>query len=164
MNAIILKYPPGEFTQAELAEFNGMEKLAVYLPLKEAEAKGILVKTGTRPTGKRPANLYRIASNNATVPVPASLTPQPIVEPPQVPLAPLAPLAPVIQPVAEPPSAPNPSYLCPLCNGPMTEIPDVAGVTIKCFNPCDSQCHENVYGHGKNTKDAYEVAKQKYHL
>ena len=46
MNITTLKYPDGEFTQAELAEFNGMEKLAVYLPLKEAEAKGILVKTG----------------------------------------------------------------------------------------------------------------------
>jgi hypothetical protein len=58
---------------------------------------------------------------------------------------------------------PNPSYPCPLCQGPMTETPDATGVMVKCFNePCDPQCKENVFGHGKNAKDAYDIAKQKF--
>ena len=184
---VTLNYPTGEFTQAELAAFNGMEKLVVYLPMKEAVEKGILVKTGTRPTGKRPANLYRVADSNAPVPPPVPVPTQPIVETPLLPQtasvvnpAPsptnppyaviianalksaLAPeLAPVPQPVVY--SDPNPAYPCPLCKGPMTEIPDATGVIVKCYNPCDPLCHENVFGHGKNSRDAFEVACQKFH-
>ena len=176
--SITLKYPPGEFTQAELAAFNGMEKLAVYLPMKEAIAKGILNFSGTRATGKRPANVYQVASPNAPVPVPATLptqpiivatspvtlVPQSIVEIPPILLTPPAVIiAQALEAALPPRLAPNPAYPCPLCKGPMTEIPDATGVTVKCFNvPCDPQCNENVYGHGKNVKEAYEVAKQKF--
>jgi hypothetical protein len=170
---ITLKYPEGEFTHAELAAFNGLEKSVVYLPMREAVARGILVLSGTRPTGKRPANLFRVATPSiggqaasteiiAPVPITAPLTPSPIVEPPS---------APIIQPVVTvtPPAvpirnlAPNPAYPCPLCKGPMTEIPDATGVMVKCFNePCDPQCHENPYGYGINVKEAHKIACQKF--
>ena len=190
MNIIQLKYPAGEFTQAELAAFNGLEKLAVYLPLRLAVDNGLIVKAGTRATegARRPSNLYQVASNNAPVPVPAPLTPQTMPETPPAQATPpvvnpetnlpesviLAkeldkairehrPPEPIPQPVVM--SAPNAAYLCPLCQGPMTEIPDAEGVTVKCVNsPCDPQCHENPYGHGKNSREAYDVAKQKFHL
>jgi hypothetical protein len=181
MNTIILKYPAGEFTQAELAAFNGMEKPAVYIPLREALGKGTIIKSGTRPTGKKPANLYKIADNNAPVPVPATLTAQPIPEAPPTQTIPSE-----VNPVPNPPDAvilakaldtalqehrppvinrlaPNPAYPCPLCKGPMTEIPDATGVTVKCFNePCDPQCHENVFGHSRTAKEAYEKAKEHF--
>ena len=61
--------------------------------------------------------------------------------------------------------APNPAYPCPLCKGPMTVIPDAGGVTVTCFNePCDPQCHENPFGRAKTAKEAYEIAKMKFHL
>ena len=190
MNIITLKYPGGEFTQAELAAANGMEKIAVYLPLREAIKNGTLVKKGTRPqpSGRgKPTNLYWFTGNDAPVPSPAPLPPQPIVEAPPMPSTPpvvnlepnlpdaviLAkeldtairehrPPEPIPQPVVM--SAPNPSYPCPLCHGPMTEIPDATGVMIKCFNvPCDPQCNENPFGHGSKAKDAYEIAKQKFY-
>ena len=176
--SITLKYPPGEFTQAELAAFNGMEKLAVYLPMKEAIAKGILNFSGTRATGKRPANVYQVASPNAPVPVPppvptqpvivetspVTLVPQSIVEITPIPSTPPAVIiAKALEAALPPRLAPNPAYPCPLCDGPMTEIPDATGVMIRCYNePCDPQCKENVFGHGKNVKEAYDVAKQKF--
>jgi len=164
---ITLKYPEGEFTQAELAVFNGQEKLAVYLPMKEAIERGVIVKVGTRPTGKRPANLYRVAVG-APVPVPAPLVTSPIVE---------TPLAPVVQPVVNiapsvvPPAvpvinlAPDAAYPCNLCGGPMTVIPDATGVMVKCFNPlpCIPGCNENPYGHGRNARDAWETSKEKFY-
>ena len=61
--------------------------------------------------------------------------------------------------------APSPEFPCPLCKGPMTVIPDATGVMVKCYSePCDTQCHENPFGHGKTAKDAYDTAKQKFHL
>ena len=179
MNTITLKYPEGEFTQAELAAVNGIDKAAVYLPMREAIAKGILNFSGTRPTGgKRPSNLYQVASNNAPVPVPATLPTQPIVETPlaaSVPPTPITSRAEAVQqmkangdiltPLAEKylPSAPNSAYPCPLCKGPMTEIPDTTGVTVMCLNRNTCPSTEEPYGHGKNSKDAYEIAKQKFH-
>ena len=166
---ITLKYPEGEFTQAELAAFNGMEKLAVYLPMKEAIEQGIIVKVGTRPTGKRPANVYRVASD-VPVPAPAPLVTLPIVvETPLVqPVAPVVAL--VIAPVVPPAVpvinlAPDAAYPCNLCGGPMTVIPDATGVMVKCYNPlpCIPGCNENPYGHGKNAKDAWETSKEKFY-
>lgn len=54
------------------------------------------------------------------------------------------------------------AYKCPLCDGPMTITKDESGVWAKCHNPCDPQCHETVFGHGKNAKDAWETAKEKF--
>ena len=176
---ITLKYPEGEFTQAELAVFNGQEKLAVYLPMKEAIEKGVIIKTGTRPTGKRPANVYRIADNNAPVPVQAPVVPPPIVETPSVQsVVPVAipvvqvtiPVITVAAPVVPPAVpvinlAPDAAYPCNLCGGPMTVIPDATGVMVKCYNPlpCIPGCNENPYGHGKNAKDAWETSKEKFY-
>lgn len=168
---IILKYPEGEFTQAELAVFNGQEKLAVYLPMKEAQESGIIEKIGTRPTGKRPANVYRLAGNNAPVPVQAPVVTLPIAEtPPVQSVAPVAvPVVQVVAPVALPAVpvinlAPDAAYPCPLCNGPMTVTRDATGVMVKCFNPlpCIPGCNENPYGHGKNAVDAWETSKEKF--
>jgi len=58
-------------------------------------------------------------------------------------------------------------FKCPLCDGQMTVYPDKpenpkSAVRVQCDNPCDPQCHENVYGHGANAKDAYAVAKEKF--
>ncbi len=66
-------------------------------------------------------------------------------------------------------------FKCPLCGGLMTVYPDepkgeksgsksprVVGVRVQCDNPCDPQCHENVYGHGGNAKEAYAIAVQKF--
>jgi hypothetical protein len=54
-------------------------------------------------------------------------------------------------------------YPCPLCGLPMTVTPDSTGVMVMCLNlPCDPQCHENPFGHGKNAKDAWETAKEKF--
>ena len=56
----------------------------------------------------------------------------------------------------------TPEFKCPLCAGPMTVTSDASGVTVRCNNPCDPQCHENAFGHGKDAKEAYSVAGQKY--
>lgn len=53
-------------------------------------------------------------------------------------------------------------YQCPLCNGVMTIKSDASGVTAICMSSCVSTCHENVFGHGKNAKDAYETACEKF--
>jgi hypothetical protein len=59
-------------------------------------------------------------------------------------------------------------FKCSLCDGYMTFYPDKEGGdfkapgTVKCDNPCDPQCKENVFGHGSNAKDAYEISKQKF--
>src|ERR1035437_7637859 len=93
-----LKYPAGEFTQAELAVANGMEKIDVYLPMKEAVGKGILIKTGTRPQSSgrgKPSNLYQVADPNAPVPVPAPLPTQTIVETPPIQSTPYIETSPV---------------------------------------------------------------------
>jgi hypothetical protein len=44
----------------------------------------------------------------------------------------------------------------------MSVIPDSRGYTVVCQNECVPTCHENVFGHGKTMKDAYEVSKEKY--
>lgn len=56
----------------------------------------------------------------------------------------------------------TPEYLCSLCGGAMDVIPDATGVKVRCNNPCLPTCHENVEGHGKNAKDAHEVACEKF--
>lgn len=53
-------------------------------------------------------------------------------------------------------------FPCNLCGGPMTVTPDSTGVMVKCFNPCLDTCHENVFGHGKTAKEAWEISKLKY--
>lgn len=53
-------------------------------------------------------------------------------------------------------------FLCPLCEKPMDKIPDKNGITVVCRNECIPTIHENVFGHGKNVKEAYEIAKQRY--
>lgn len=55
------------------------------------------------------------------------------------------------------------TFNCPLCGKPMSEEPDRTGVFAVCRNePCDPLCHENPFGHGKNMKDAWETACQKF--
>lgn len=56
----------------------------------------------------------------------------------------------------------DPKYPCSLCGKPMDVVPDSTGVMVICNNECDPMCHENVFGHGKNVKEAYEVSKEKY--
>ena len=53
-------------------------------------------------------------------------------------------------------------FLCSLCGGVMTVIPTATGVRVQCNNPCIPTCHENVFGHGKNAKEAWETACEKY--
>ena len=60
-------------------------------------------------------------------------------------------------------TAPSPEFPCPLCKGPMTVTPDTTGVTVMCLNRNTCPSTEEPYGHGKNSKDAYEIAKQKFH-
>lgn len=55
-----------------------------------------------------------------------------------------------------------PEYRCSLCNGLMDVIPDATGVKVRCNNPCEPTCHENVEGHGSNAKEAHAVACQKF--
>jgi hypothetical protein len=62
-----------------------------------------------------------------------------------------------------------PEFKCSLCGGPLHGLPDdgvnmKAGVTVICLNPapCIPTCNENVYGHGENPKEAYEILKQKF--
>lgn len=57
---------------------------------------------------------------------------------------------------------------CPICTGIMDLIPGdgivvTNGVTVVCNNK-DCLSTENVFGHGKNEKDAYEVAGEKFHM
>jgi hypothetical protein len=57
-------------------------------------------------------------------------------------------------------------FLCPLCTVPMTahqgtQLNPKDGVTMVCLS-ATCTAHENVAGHGKNEKDAYETACQKY--
>lgn len=42
-------------------------------------------------------------------------------------------------------------------------IVETNGVTVVCNNK-NCPCTENVFGHGKNEKDAYEVAAEKFHM
>jgi hypothetical protein len=57
-------------------------------------------------------------------------------------------------------------YKCPLCQTPMEShegdgINRANGFTLVCtFKLCP--CHENVYGHGKTEKDAFEIACLKF--
>lgn len=57
---------------------------------------------------------------------------------------------------------------CPLCSELMDSIPgdginNTNGVIVVCRSKrCPTT--ENVFGHGKNEKDAYEVAGQKFHV
>lgn len=45
----------------------------------------------------------------------------------------------------------------------MQVIPDASGVTVKCMASAETcPCPENPYGHGKNEKEAHEIACQKY--
>ena len=174
---ITLKYPDSIFTQTELAAFNGVEKALVYLPMMEAIKGGILIKTGTRPQSSgrgKPSNLYRAVNSSDEVPlinnkiiapvtVSEVLVPVPTVTPPSSSfIAPVVNPEPIIQNVIE--RLPNPAYLCPMCNQPMTVIQDVdgRGVMVWCNSPCDPKCHENPFGHGKNEKDAYAVAREKF--
>ena len=56
-------------------------------------------------------------------------------------------------------------FKCPLCGNPMESGNDATGVVVICRKPypeCPS--HEDVFGHGKNEKEAYEIACQKYQL
>ena len=53
-------------------------------------------------------------------------------------------------------------FNCPLCGGAMTIYKDKGGVMVTCYNPCDPQCHENVFGHGSNERNAYEIACEKF--
>lgn len=53
-------------------------------------------------------------------------------------------------------------FKCPLCHEPMEVKRDDTGVTVICMGPCDPLCHENVFGHGSNEKNAYEIACEKY--
>lgn len=54
-------------------------------------------------------------------------------------------------------------YKCSLCGGPMTAYKDATGVMLRCENtPCDPHCHETVFGHGKNERDAWETACEKF--
>ena len=63
------------------------------------------------------------------------------------------------------------SFLCPICKKPMTiingtEVSPTNGVTIYCDTPYGkglNQCKaQEVVGHGKNEKHAYEIVIQKY--
>lgn len=59
-------------------------------------------------------------------------------------------------------------YKCPVCKSPMFSAPDpltgikVGGHTVWCgqsFAVCEAQ---DVSGHAKNAKEAYEIVKQKF--
>lgn len=173
-----LKYPEGDFTQAELATFNGMEKIDVYLPLRDAIANGTVAKVGTRPTGKRPANVFRLSTAAAAIPAAVEAPQSAPVDAPVAVVAevppPSAPVALAVEPIIEPvtipvvsirpatKSDPNPSLPCPLCSGPMVVVSDDSGTTVRCENVCVPSCHENVFGHGKDVKEALSVAGQKF--
>ena len=53
-------------------------------------------------------------------------------------------------------------FLCNYCKGVMTVRPDATGVTVICLNPCLETCHENVFGHGKNAREAWEISNEKF--
>ena len=57
------------------------------------------------------------------------------------------------------------AFKCSLCGGSMEVRTDAdgLGVTVICLNPCDPLCHENVFGHGKTAKEAWEISKEKFH-
>lgn len=160
-----LQYPDGEFTQAELADSNGREKLSIYFLLQDDLKSGIIVKTGTRPqpSGRgKASNLYRLVTGNACTnspgPILATVMRQTMSNPPPVVSTP--PVAKLNRRVV---TTGNLIYKCPLCDGPMTVIADDTGIQVWCNNiPCDPLCHENVYGHGSNVKEAYDVARHKF--
>lgn len=57
-------------------------------------------------------------------------------------------------------------YKCPLCQNPMESHPGdgmnvLNGVTLVCRAP-ECPCHENVFGHGKTEKEAFEIAGLKF--
>ena len=60
------------------------------------------------------------------------------------------------------PSAPVTDYVCPLCNGQLVSYTGSRGITVRCENPCDPDCHENPEGFGSTIKAAFEILKQKY--
>lgn len=53
-------------------------------------------------------------------------------------------------------------FPCNLCGMPMVVVPDKTGVMVRCDGPCVPTCFENVFGHGKTAKEAWEVSRQKY--
>lgn len=75
------------------------------------------------------------------------------------------PTTPAIQPKLGIPT----DFKCSLCDGPLTAYPDDGvnlnkGVYLRCDGECIPTCHESVFGHGDNPKEAYEVLRQKYQL
>ena len=58
------------------------------------------------------------------------------------------------------------NFNCPVCTIPMivvngTQINHADGITVVCTNAACAS-NENVYGHGSNEKNAYEIACQKF--
>lgn len=57
-------------------------------------------------------------------------------------------------------------FKCPLCEKileyiPGTQINPIDGITIYCPN-MECTAYENVFGHGRNEKEAFEIACHKY--
>lgn len=174
-----LKFPTDEFTHTDLAAFNNTTNQAIWKAYDEARKNNVIVPTGNK---KGKATYYKLAdASQATAGViPAS---QPKVEvvvaddatPIVVEVAKVEPE--VVIPVALAHETFRPVIVsatvvdmedtdcnCPFCNTKMKSYSTPSGVMVFCpekdLTICKSS--ENPYGHGRNLKEAYQTACDKF--
>lgn len=181
-----LKFPSGEFTHTELAEFNGATNQKVWERYQKAIKDGVIVSAGSRKpaTGKgRASLLWTLANPNQVSTAPVVVINPPPVEtvaiiiqeiektiandPIPVPVAP--PVAVVLKSVAEPVLEVEESkvtkHKCPVCQHHLLSKKDGTGVMVWCNQRADTcSASENPFGHGKNESAAFEILTEKWNF
>lgn len=184
-----LKFPSGEFTHAELAEFNGITKPQAWIPYQEAVKNRTIILVGKRSTGGRgkPSLLWKLADPNQVTATSVAINPPPIekitvivhevenkeqmekilVAAEPIPVSVETPAEVISKSVAEPvlltDEAKITDYKCPVCSTKLLSKRDIAGVMVWCNQP-KTVCNvsENPFGHGKNENAAHETLCEKW--
>jgi hypothetical protein len=176
-----IKYPSVEFTHSDLALFNNTSNQKIWQAYSAAREKGIIVPTGNK---KGKATYYKLADPSKatagvipTAPPPADTsTPEPAKPVEQkdgstqtVPVITVTPEPTIdtLRPVtvsASTVETEDTDYKCPTCGSTMKSYNTPSGVMIFCpvkdLNVCKSS--ENPYGHGRNLKEAFSTACDKF--
>jgi hypothetical protein len=173
-----IKYPSCEFTHSDLAAFNGTSNQKIWQAYSAAREKGIIVPTGNK---KGKATYYKLADpSKATAGVIPSTSPAPdktesdepkVKSTKSVPVIsitpPVTPMIDTLRPVtvsASTVKTEDTEFKCPTCNTTMKSYVTSSGVMIFCpvkdLTVCKST--ENPYGHGRNLKEAFTAACDKF--
>jgi hypothetical protein len=186
MNTTSLKFPAGDFTHAELAEFNGVSKPEIWTQYQDAIKTGVIVSAGSRKTSTgrgRPSLLWTLAKPNQTV----SVVVTPVREVAVAPAIPAVSEVPTIdhEPIPVPPETESDVVLmssncmtdlvvdearitiydCPVCQNKLITKKDTTGVSVWCGQP-KSVCNvsEAPFGHGRNEATAFSALTEKWNF